>query len=150
MPKTAKKPARKPAKKSASRSVKKPAAKAGGSPRFSSVAIVVSDRNRSVRWYTETLGLDHMTNMDHWQTVGHKGRPGELHLCQVSEYDDKAPLEPGNTGIAFHVSGDFVAACRALAERGVEFTVPATKADWGWWAMVKDPDGNELCIVPGQ
>jgi predicted enzyme related to lactoylglutathione lyase len=151
MPKRAKKTM----KKSAPKSAKKPAAKKSGAkssrnPRFASVAVVVSDRNQSVRWYTENFGLDHIADMDHWQTVGEKGRPGEVHICQVSEYDDKAPMEPGNTGIAFHLAGDFVAACRALEARGVEFTVPATKADWGWWAMVKDPDGNEICVLPAQ
>jgi catechol 2,3-dioxygenase-like lactoylglutathione lyase family enzyme len=148
MPKTPKKGSKNTAKKTPPKPGKKPAAKTPRSPRFASVAIVVSDRKNSVRWYTETFGLDHLTDMDHWQTVGEKGRPGELHLCQVSEFDDKAPLEPGNTGIAFHLAGDFVAACKALADRGVTFTVPATKEEWGWWAMVKDPDGNELCILP--
>ena len=144
MPKATKKSAKKPA----SRSSKRPAATRSAKPRFSSVAVVVSDRHRSVKWYTETFGLDHLTDMDHWQTVGEKGRPTELHICQVSEYDDKAPLEPGNTGIAFRLAGDFVAACEALKVRGVEFSVAATKADWGWWAMVKDPDGNELVVLP--
>jgi predicted enzyme related to lactoylglutathione lyase len=146
----------KPARKSAKRSSKKPAARSPRptkrspvkAPQFASVAIVVSDRHRSVAWYTETFGLEHLTDMDHWQTVGKKGAPSELHLCQVSEYDDKAPLEPGNTGIAFHLSGDFTAACDTLKARGVEFTVPPTKAEWGWWAMVKDPDGNELVLTP--
>ncbi len=117
-------------------------------PHLASVAVVVADRRRSVRWYTETFGLDHLVDMDHWQTVGEKGRPTQVHICQVSEYDDTAPLEPGNAGIAFRVPGDFVAACQALADRGVEFSVPATHAEWGWWAMIKDPDGNELTILP--
>jgi predicted enzyme related to lactoylglutathione lyase len=150
MPKSAKKSTKKPAKKAARPMTKKSTGKTSRTPRFSSVAIVVSDRKNSVRWYTEVFGLDHITDMDHWQTVGEKGRPGELHICQVSEYDDKAPLEPGNSGIAFHLSGDFVAACQALQARGVEFTVPATKADWGWWAMAKDPDGNEICLLPAR
>ncbi|MCI4365901.1 MAG: VOC family protein [Thermoplasmata archaeon] len=144
MPKTAKKPA----KRSASKSAKKTSAKVVAKPHFSSVAVVVSDRKRSVKWYTESFGLDHLTDMDHWQTVGEKGRPGELHICQVSEYDDKAPMEPGNSGIAFRLRGNFVAACEQLKARGVDFAVPATKSDWGWWAMVKDPDGNEICVVP--
>jgi catechol 2,3-dioxygenase-like lactoylglutathione lyase family enzyme len=152
MPKTrAKKMAKKSVRKSAAKAAKRPAKRAsGGRPQFTSVAVVVSDRQRAVQWYTQTLGLQHLADIDHWQTVGEKGRTGELHICQVSEYDDKAPLEPGNTGIAFRLSGDFVAACDALKARGVEFTVPATKADWGWWAMIKDPDGNELCLVPAQ
>jgi predicted enzyme related to lactoylglutathione lyase len=144
MAKTAKKAVR----KSSPKKSKRAAPRADPTPHFSSIAVVVSDRHRSVQWYTETFGLDHLKNMDHWQTVGEKGTPGELHICQVSEYDDKAPLEPGNTGIAFRMKGDFVASCAALAARGVEFTVPATKEEWGWWAMVKDPDGNEICLVP--
>jgi catechol 2,3-dioxygenase-like lactoylglutathione lyase family enzyme len=150
MAKPAKKAAKRVAKESAAKSRKKSAGASRRSPRFASVAVVVSDRKNSVKWYTETLGLDHIADMDHWQTVGEKGRPGELHLCQVSEYDDKAPMEPGNSGIAFHLAGEFVAACKALEARGVEFTVPATKAPWGWWAMVKDPDGNEHCVLPAQ
>ncbi len=148
MAKSSKKPAKRNAKKSASRAAKPPARRAPAKPHFASVAVVVSDRHRSVKWYTENFGLDHITDMDHWQTVGEKGRPTELHICQVSEYDDKAPLEPGNTGIAFRLAGDFVAACAALRARGVEFSVPATKAEWGWWGMVKDPDGNEICVLP--
>jgi catechol 2,3-dioxygenase-like lactoylglutathione lyase family enzyme len=150
MPKSAKKSVPRKMKNAAAKAAKKTASKPARAPRFASVAVVVSDRKNSVRWYTEMFGLDHVTDMDHWQTVGEKGRPGEVHICQVSEYDDKAPLEPGNTGIAFRLRGDFVAACAALEARGVQFTVPATKAEWGWWGMVKDPDGNEICVLPAE
>jgi catechol 2,3-dioxygenase-like lactoylglutathione lyase family enzyme len=146
MPKARKKRSQKAAAKPRKRAARRPDSR----PHFASVALVVSDRNRSVKWYTETFGLDHLENEEHWQTVGEKGRPVELHICQVSEYDDSAPLEPGNTGIAFRVGGDFVAACDALRDRGVEFSVPPTKAEWGWWAMVKDPDGNEIAILPAE
>ena len=125
----------------------KPPAPTG--PSFLSVAVVVSDRAKAVRWYTEVLGLDRLTDAEHWQTVGRKGENGALHLCQVTEYDPKGQLEPGNTGVALTLPGDFVKACATLESRGVKFSSPPTKADWGWWAMVKDPDGNELCLVPG-
>jgi predicted enzyme related to lactoylglutathione lyase len=117
-------------------------------PRFMSVAVVVSDRSKSVAWYTEKFGLDHVDDMDHWQTVGHKGSGGLLHLCQVSEYDKTAAMEPGNSGIAFQITGDFVSGCRDLEARGVKFSTPPTKFDWGWSAAVLDPDGNELYLVP--
>jgi predicted enzyme related to lactoylglutathione lyase len=86
--------------------------------------------------------------MEHWQTVGRKGQGGKLHLCQVSEYDDAGKLEPGNSGIAFTLAGDFVAACKVLMDHGVEFSTPPTKFDWGWGASVKDPDGNEIYLTP--
>ncbi len=120
-----------------------------GIPHFLSVAVVVSDRNNAVAWYTEKFGLDVVDDMDHWQTVGRKGAPGLLHLCQVTEYDADGKLEPGNSGNAFTLPGDFQAACQALMDRGVEFTTPPTKFDWGWGATVRDPDGNEIYLTPG-
>jgi len=123
----------------------KPAAAA---PKFMSVAVVVSDRKRSVAWYTQKFGLDLVADDGHWQTVGKKGGSGLLHLCQVSEFDPKASLEPGNSGIAFTLAGDFVKACGVLEARGVEFASPPTKYDWGWGATVRDPDGNEIYLAP--
>jgi catechol 2,3-dioxygenase-like lactoylglutathione lyase family enzyme len=133
MPKSTKKPARKSAKPE---------------PHFVSVAVVVSDRSKAVAWYTEKFGLQHIDDFDHWQTVGIKGRAGVLHLCQVSEYDKKAALEPGITGIHFQLPGDFVSACEALKGRGVEFSTAPEKFDWGWGAAVRDPDGNEIYLSP--
>lgn len=114
-----------------------------------SVAIVVSDRKKSLDWYTKKLGLDAMTKMEHWVTVGRTGRAGELHLCQTSEYDTSLPLEKGNTGIQLQLPGDFAKACAALEANGVTFTQRAKKEEWGWWATVADPDGNEITLTPG-
>ncbi len=115
---------------------------------FASVAVVVSDRKKAVEWYTKKLGLDVITKMDHWVTVGRKGKDGVLHLCQTSEYDKSIPAEKGNTGIHFHLPGNFEAACVALERNGVKFSTPATKEAWGWWAAVQDPDGNDITLTP--
>jgi catechol 2,3-dioxygenase-like lactoylglutathione lyase family enzyme len=116
--------------------------------RFHSIAVVVSDRRRALEWYTTRLGLDAIDQFDHWVTVGRKGHPGVIHLCQTSEYDTSLPPEKGNTGIQLRLPGDFEAACRALAENGVTFRVPATQEEWGWWASIEDPDGNEISLAP--
>ncbi len=142
-------PKRSPSKNAPRRAKRTSAPKRkNGGPAVQSVAVVVSDRNRAVEWYTETLGLDHVHDQDHFQTVGRKGKGGLLHLCQVTEYDPKGALEPGVTGILLTLPGDFVAACRALEARGVKFSTPATKFDWGWGASIVDPDGNELYLGP--
>ncbi len=130
---------------------KKPAAAraAAAKPIVSSVAVVVADRENATKWYTEKLGLDVIDRMEHWVTVGRKGRPGVLHLCQTTEFDPNGKLEPGNTGIALLLPGkDFVAACDALKAQGVEFVTEPEKADWGWWASIRDPDGNEFTVGP--
>lgn len=115
---------------------------------FASVAIVVTDRKRSVDWYTRKLGLDVIDEMDHWVTVGRKGRDGVLHLCQASELDPAIPAEKGNTGILLQLPGQFDAACAALAANGVKFSSPPQTAEWGSWATIEDPDGNELTVMP--
>jgi catechol 2,3-dioxygenase-like lactoylglutathione lyase family enzyme len=114
-----------------------------------SVAVVVSDRKKATEWYTGRLGLDLVESMDHWVAVGRKGKGGMLHLCQMSEFEPTAPLEPGNSGITLRIPGtDFVAACGQLKASGVEFTEGPKKEPWGWYATVRDPDGNELFLMP--
>jgi catechol 2,3-dioxygenase-like lactoylglutathione lyase family enzyme len=117
---------------------------------FGSVAVVVSDRKRSTQWYTKNLGLDVIMKMEHWVTVGRKGKGGEIHLCQTSEYDKTIPLEQGNTGINLRVPGDFEKACAALAANGVRFSQEPKKEEWGSWASVLDPDGNEISLTPAR
>jgi catechol 2,3-dioxygenase-like lactoylglutathione lyase family enzyme len=113
---------------------------------FFATTIMVSDRKRSVEWYTGKLGFDVIQDMGHWVTVGHKGVNGLLHLCQGSEIG--AELEPGNQGITFHVRGDFEKKCAELAEKGVKFHKPVTKMSWGTFAQIADPDGNVISLNP--
>ncbi len=117
---------------------------------FSSVAVTVSDRQKSLDWYTHRLGLE-IVEVDpqdpHWVTVGRRGRLGALHLCQAGDYPDLV-LEPGNSGIDLRVDHDFLSACATWKRRGVEFVVPPTERTWGWEAQVRDPDGNVLRITP--
>jgi catechol 2,3-dioxygenase-like lactoylglutathione lyase family enzyme len=117
---------------------------------FWSVAVLVSDKERSKEWYTRNFGLDVVQDLGHWITVGRKGENGLIHLCQTDEWADEAILEPGNQGIQFHLPGDFREACALLAANGVEFTHPPQKEEWGWWARVADPDGNELTLGPSE
>lgn len=120
---------------------------------FHSVAVVVSDRKRSVEWYTTKLGLDVIQQVEaqggHWVTVGRKGENGTLHLCQFAEFVPEFPLETGNSGIQLTVPGDFVSACAALEANGVKFRQTAKEETWGWWASIVDPDGNQIMLVPG-
>ncbi|MGP8078711.1 MAG: VOC family protein [Thermoplasmata archaeon] len=118
-------------------------------PYFASIAVVVSDRRRAQEWYTKKLGLDLIDSEDHWVTVGRTGKDGVLHLCQTTEFDASGTLEPGNSGIQLRLPGkDFEESCQALKGRGVEFAREPEKAEWGWWAVVRDPDGNEHMLAP--
>jgi catechol 2,3-dioxygenase-like lactoylglutathione lyase family enzyme len=119
-------------------------------PYFASVAVVVSDVDKSLDWYTTHLGLDVIDREEHWVTVGRKGRPGLLHLCQPTEGDPRSQLEPGNSGILLLLPGrEFEKNCATLKQRGVEFAEEPTKTAWGTYAVVRDPDGNEHMLMPG-
>ncbi|MGA9840635.1 MAG: VOC family protein [Thermoplasmata archaeon] len=121
--------------------------------KFVSVAVVVSDRKKALAWYTKTFGLDVLARSDdqagHWVVVGRRGQNGGVHICQIREIDPSLPLEKGPTGILFRLPGDFQSSCAALKLNGVHFSQPPRKETWGRWAMVTDPDGNEIMLVPG-
>jgi lactoylglutathione lyase len=118
----------------------------------SSVAIEVRDRKRSLAWYTEKVGLDLLQDMGHWVTVGRKGSMGMIHLCEWSEVSDGDSIEPGLLGITLKVPGgerEFLAACETWRANGVRFGKKPVKQPWGWYARLKDPDGNEFMVMPG-
>jgi len=123
-------------------------------PMFASVAVEVSDREKAIAWYTKCLGLDLLQRLDqqggHWVTVGRKGQGGAIHLCQFADFDPSYRFAPENTGIQFHLSGDFRTACAALKKNGVRFTRPPTKMSWGWIAGIADPDGNTFSLTPSE
>ncbi|MGI0131971.1 MAG: VOC family protein [Thermoplasmata archaeon] len=127
-----------------------PSKKATEGPWVASVPIVVSDRAKSAAWYSEKLGLPVIDHEDHWVTVGRAGKGSVLHLCQASENSPPIPLEPGPSGIVIAIPGDFVTGCARLKERGVEFAHAPEKAPWGWYATVRDPDGNEYHLAPSE
>ncbi len=110
--------------------------------------VLVSDRKRSVRWYTRQLGLEVVQDLGHWVTVGRKGSTGLLHLCEAGEIGEE--LSPGNQGITLHVRGDFAAHCANLRRNGIRFDQPVTKRPWGMYARISDPDGNVLTLNPDE
>jgi catechol 2,3-dioxygenase-like lactoylglutathione lyase family enzyme len=119
---------------------------------FHSVALVVADRQRSVAWYSQTLGLDVIEQGPgddaHWVVVGRKGQNGGVHLCDIPTFDPAVPVEPGESGIQFDLPGEFRRSCAALKANGVRIVTPPTKRPWGWYAKIVDPDGNEIRLSP--
>jgi len=119
-------------------------------PWVASTAVVVKDRAKSLRWYTEVLGLPIAISGEHWVTVGNARKGGAIHLCQGLDLEPAVPLEPGNSGILLLLEGDFRANCEELKARGIEFVDGPTERPWGWDATIRDPDGNELLLMPSE
>ena len=102
-------------------------------PWIASIPVVVSDREKSKKWYVEKLGLKLKSNEGHWVTVGSNTENGtEIHLCQASKNQPKPiPMEPGPSGMVFALPGDFLTECKQLKDRGVEFSHEPENAQWG-------------------
>lgn len=103
-----------------------------------SVAVVVSNGKRSANRHSEKLGFESSVQ-GHWVIVWPKGAGWRIHLCQQR----KSKLEPGNTGISFYAK-DVEGTVKQLKKKGVRFETDFTKAEWGSFALLKDPDGSDI------
>jgi catechol 2,3-dioxygenase-like lactoylglutathione lyase family enzyme len=112
-----------------------------------STAVVVKDKKRSKKFFTEKLGMKVLMEEGHWLTVGHPKRGSALHLCEIREFDKRAPLEKGNTGILILVDRDAREAYQELKLNGVKFASKPEEHPWGWDFSFKDPDGNEFLVM---
>ena len=105
------------------------------------VAVVVRDANASAEWWRQKLGFSIHRLGDHAILVAPPGERLVLHLCEGF-----APLEPGNTGIAF-LTDDLPGLAARLAASGVEFPEPYREGGEGMGARFSDPDGNIFWLI---
>ena len=110
-----------------------------------SVALVVSDAKKSARWYGEKLGFKVSLEDEHWITVWPEGAQWKIHLCQSDEYR----IEPGNSGIGLYCE-DIDSEYEELKSKDVKFSRELTREPWGSFAMLEDPDGNEIWLQEGE
>jgi uncharacterized glyoxalase superfamily protein PhnB len=112
------------------------------------VAVVVSNAKASVAWWKKNLGFESYTigGSGHATMVAPPGDRFVLHMCEGF-----APLEPGDTGIAF-VTDDLDALAARMLRGGVEFPTPVKREKWGAMAKFADPDGNIFWVfeMPAQ
>lgn len=107
------------------------------------VAVVVSNAKASAKWWTKNLGFSTYTvgGTGHAILVAPPGDRFVLHLCEGF-----APLEPGDTGIAF-LTDEMNATVARMAKGAVEFPEPPRKEAWGTMAKFADPDGNIFWLL---
>jgi catechol 2,3-dioxygenase-like lactoylglutathione lyase family enzyme len=107
------------------------------------VAVVVSNAKASGKWWKKNLGFPTYTigGSGHAVLVAPPGDRFILHLCEGF-----APLEPGNTGIAF-VTDRMDATVARMAKGAVKFPEPPKQEKWGKFAKFADPDGNIFWLL---
>ncbi|MFY9717392.1 MAG: VOC family protein [Thermoplasmata archaeon] len=107
------------------------------------VAVMVSNAKVTARWWTKNLGFATYTlgGSGHATLVAPPGDRFVVHLCEGF-----APLEPGDTGIAF-ITDEMDALVARMAKGKVQFPVPPKKESWGSMAKFADPDGNIFWLL---
>jgi predicted enzyme related to lactoylglutathione lyase len=119
--------------------------KAGRITRLWLTMIHVSDMDRALKFYHETLGLPValVAEMFNHAEVGPKEPLAKLGI----HVDKKRSRRKRRTGIVFDTD-DIYALHERLSEQGVKFTLKPTKMPWGGIvADFLDPDNNELEVV---
>jgi catechol 2,3-dioxygenase-like lactoylglutathione lyase family enzyme len=130
-----------------------------------SVAVLVHDAKKSAEWYRDKLGFEIVGIEGHSVFVKPKGSQAPLvHLCERCEsWEQDQP--GGRTGIWLQCgeitirkderTGQVLPASNPenvertyfeLKKNGVEFSEELTATNWGKYAILKDPDGNEFEI----
>jgi catechol 2,3-dioxygenase-like lactoylglutathione lyase family enzyme len=128
-----------------------------------SVAILVRDAKKSAEWYRDKLGFEVVGIEGHTVFVRPKGSELLLHLCgRCDSWENDRPggrtgvwLRCGGVTLRRENSGQVLPASNSenvertyleLKRNGVEFSEELTTTDWGKYAILKDPDGNEFEI----
>jgi catechol 2,3-dioxygenase-like lactoylglutathione lyase family enzyme len=120
------------------------------------VAVVVSDKRKAIKWYRDILGLKvayigpPMPRADpsiqgtpedpgHWIEMGSPRPMTRVHLCHLD-----GRTEAGPTGITF-LSDNIMEDYSRMKRKGVRFLSPPEKTEWGeLLCQFADPDGNEF------
>jgi predicted enzyme related to lactoylglutathione lyase len=114
------------------------------------VRVFVTDFERAVRFYTETLGMKLSSRNDEmgWAQLRLAGADLALEREQSESEADGEESSVGRfVGVSLAVA-DIEQTYATLRERGVEFLEPPAKMPWGGvLAHFRDPDGNVLTLV---
>jgi catechol 2,3-dioxygenase-like lactoylglutathione lyase family enzyme len=121
-----------------------------------STTVFVSDQDRALDFYVGKLGFEKRADQPmgpdapRWIAVAPKGAATTLVLYKptpsnpgASSYELAKSLIGTFTPFIFQVD-DMTRIYDELSAKGVEFGDKPEKQPWGWWATIKDPDGNVI------
>jgi predicted enzyme related to lactoylglutathione lyase len=107
-----------------------------------SIAVFVTDIDRAVDFYQNTLGLP----MTRRGAFGAEFLENEPHLgVHPAIHPEAKKLVGRETGLTFQVP-NLLHVCGVLHEKGVRFVKEPTRMGFGVMAMITDPDGNVFAL----
>jgi predicted enzyme related to lactoylglutathione lyase len=121
-----------------------------------STSVFVTDQDRAVDFYVNKLGFEKRSDQPmgpdapRWIEVAPPGAQTSLVIYRPTEampgastYEMALAQIGKFCSFIFEVD-DMEATHAELSARGVEFPDRPAQQFWGWWATVKDPDGNVI------
>ena len=109
------------------------------------VTVYVTDMDRALRFYTETLGLELAYRAGPgWAVVR---APDGFAVGLHDAMDSASVGESGSTTLGFHVDRDLEEAVSELSDRGVNFVTDRTEDTAVPLAYFEDPDGNRMYLA---
>jgi predicted enzyme related to lactoylglutathione lyase len=103
---------------------------------IATIWLPVTDMNRAVAFYRDSLGLEVLDHDGDWTEV----TAGDQ---RIGLNANESPAGDGGAVIAFAVD-DLDATVEELTAKGVEFTDGTSEHPWGKIAPFRDPEGNDL------
>ncbi len=122
-----------------------------------STTVFVNDQDRALDFYVGKLGFEKQTDQPmggpgapRWIAVAPKGAQTALVLYKptpempgASSYELATALIGTFAPFIFRVD-DMATIYDELSAKGVEFGDRPAQQPWGWWATIRDPDGNVI------
>ena len=115
---------------------------------ISVVTLPVTDYDRAIMFYVNLLGWEKTMDMpmgdERWITIAPKDAKTSLTFEKVDEIGGQSD-DPTQQHIRFILECDDVSKLYAtLKNRGATFIDEPVQHPWGWWAMLRDSEGNTL------
>ncbi|WIB64883.1 VOC family protein [Curtobacterium sp. MCBD17_040] len=103
------------------------------------VWVPVTDMQRAVAFYCDTLGLEVTHEGDDWSEID----GGGLRIG-LNAREDAKPASDGGAVITFQPDGSIEDEIATLKERGADIEGSVSEHPWGRIMPFKDSEGNEL------
>jgi predicted enzyme related to lactoylglutathione lyase len=103
------------------------------------VWLPVTDMDRAISFYGETLGLRSTERDSDWSAFDANGL-----MIGLNGSQEESPHGDGGALVAFQPEGELEDEVERLRGAGVEFPDGISEHPWGRIVPFKDPDGNDL------
>lgn len=122
--------------------------------RIGTVTIFVEDQDRAKAFYTETLGMELISDDElypgadaRWLSVAPAGADTRITLYKFdAHWEHYRSTFQQSQALTLHCD-DIEETCRIYKERGVEILGEPDTQFWGTYVLMKDSEGNTLILV---